>query len=442
MAQVKVYLASGHFERVTILQGVVVEVFNDCVHGHVELDPLCVAIIDTPQFQRLRHIKQLGGSYYVFPGASHNRFEHSIGVCFLAGQLIETLKSKQPELNITDREVLCVKIAGLCHDLGHGPFSHLFDRFLHQAAPHLRSHKNIDRPAEEIDGGSDDSTFFYEIVANKKNGVDVDKWDYFARDCHHLGITNNFDHTRVLKFARVIEVDGRKHICFRDKEERSIYNMFYTRTVLHQRAYQHVVCHAVEIMLTDALLKANDHLMIYGKEESRPLKMSECMDDMEAFSQLTDHVYHLILHGSPKNGLREAADILRRLERRELYRCISHTRPRSCPAVVRVEEISKRVVELSQGTVAPEDFKISVVKFDYGMCEKNPVDSVLFYKKKEPEKAVSRGTEEPISLLLPSTFCEFILRFFWKKSDASSEHGRLAFEAWLQEDGSWQKSES
>ncbi|KAI0241262.1 Deoxynucleoside triphosphate triphosphohydrolase SAMHD1, partial [Lamellibrachia satsuma] len=94
------------------------QVFNDCVHGHIELDPLCVAIIDTPQFQRLRHIKQLGGCYYVFPGASHNRFEHSIGVCFLAGQLIETLKFKQPELNITDGEVLCVKIAGLCHDLG------------------------------------------------------------------------------------------------------------------------------------------------------------------------------------------------------------------------------------------------------------------------------------------------------------------------------------
>ena len=55
------------------------QVFNDCVHGHIEIDPLCVAIIDTPQFQRLRHIKQLGGGYYVFPGASHNRFEHSIG---------------------------------------------------------------------------------------------------------------------------------------------------------------------------------------------------------------------------------------------------------------------------------------------------------------------------------------------------------------------------
>ena len=56
-----------------------VQVFNDPIHGHIELHPLMVKIIDTPQFQRLRYIKQLGGSYWVFPGAAHNRFEHSIG---------------------------------------------------------------------------------------------------------------------------------------------------------------------------------------------------------------------------------------------------------------------------------------------------------------------------------------------------------------------------
>ena len=55
------------------------QVVNDSVHGHIELHPLMVQIIDTPQFQRLRHIKQLGGQYFVYPGASHNRFEHSLG---------------------------------------------------------------------------------------------------------------------------------------------------------------------------------------------------------------------------------------------------------------------------------------------------------------------------------------------------------------------------
>ncbi|KAF6714557.1 Deoxynucleoside triphosphate triphosphohydrolase SAMHD1, partial [Oryzias melastigma] len=93
------------------------KVFNDSIHGHVELHPLLVKIIDTPQFQRLRNLKQLGGGYLVYPGASHNRFEHSIGVAYLAGVLAKTLQENQPELKITVRDILCVQIAGLCHDL-------------------------------------------------------------------------------------------------------------------------------------------------------------------------------------------------------------------------------------------------------------------------------------------------------------------------------------
>ncbi|XP_042610275.1 deoxynucleoside triphosphate triphosphohydrolase SAMHD1-like [Cyprinus carpio] len=87
------------------------KIFNDPIHGHMELHPLLVKITDTPQFQRLRHIKQLGGTYLVYPGASHNRFEHSLGVAYLAGCLVKALCDNQLELKITDEDILCVQIA-------------------------------------------------------------------------------------------------------------------------------------------------------------------------------------------------------------------------------------------------------------------------------------------------------------------------------------------
>ncbi|CAI7935068.1 HD domain-containing protein [Podarcis lilfordi] len=279
-------LGQGHVD--------IMKVFNDPIHGHIEMHPLLVRIIDTPQFQRLRYIKQLGGAYYVFPGASHNRFEHSLGVCHLAGCLIEALQKRQPELDINHRDILCVQIAGLCHDLGHGPFSHMYDgRFIPLVCPgtawkhedasvkmfeHLIDSNDLRpvlkyyglKPDEDIDfikeqiagpikteknssswpyrGRPEEKGFLYEIVANKTSGIDVDKWDYFARDCHHLGIQNNFDHVRFIKFARVCEFEGKNHICTRDKEVGNLYDMFHTRNCLHRRAYQHKISNIIETM--------------------------------------------------------------------------------------------------------------------------------------------------------------------------------------------------
>ena len=232
--------------------------FNDPIHGHIELSFLACRVLDTPQFQRLRDISQLGGVYFVFPGAASKRFEHSIGVAHLAKSFVQSLRKAQPELNITDQDVLCVELAGLCHDIGHGPFSHLFDgkvlprlmakgenhipgnahEFSHEHAsialldlliqenylmPDFRAHgldeKDIHFIQELILGDASDAppgfvwngrgsgkSFLYDIVANKRNGIDVDKFDYFARDCHVLGVTKSFDASRLMRFARVYPV--------------------------------------------------------------------------------------------------------------------------------------------------------------------------------------------------------------------------------------------
>ncbi|KAK3799490.1 hypothetical protein RRG08_035156 [Elysia crispata] len=101
---------------------------NDCVHGHIQLSRDLIKIVDTPQIQRLRDLKQLGLGSYVYPGATHTRFAHCIGVCHLAGTFMWQLHNCQPELKITERDIFCVQVAGLCHDLGHGPFSHMFEK--------------------------------------------------------------------------------------------------------------------------------------------------------------------------------------------------------------------------------------------------------------------------------------------------------------------------
>uniref|UniRef100_A0A8C1HI83 SAM domain and HD domain 1 n=1 Tax=Cyprinus carpio carpio TaxID=630221 RepID=A0A8C1HI83_CYPCA len=432
----------------------VLQVFNDPIHGHIELHPLLVRFIDTPQFQRLRHIKQLGGTYLVFPGASHNRFEHSIGVGYLAGCLVQALNERQPELLITKQDFLCVQIAGLCHDLGHGPFSHMFDgmfipkvrpgeKWKHEMASvqmfdHLVRVNGLEEVMvrhgltlpddlifikEQIAGPLDNSvlnsswpykgrpmekSFLYEIVANKRNGIDVDKWDYFARDCYHLGIQNNFDYQRFLKFARVCEVRGKKHICTRDKEVGNLYDMFHTRNCLHRRAYQHKVGNIIETMITEAFIKADPHIQIQGSS-GRIFTISSAIDDMEAYTKLTDHIFELILYSSAPE-LSEARAILHNIVCRRLYKCYTpKTKSRPC----------KRASKI-----------ILLIFCKVSSFEKNPINNVHFYCKNDPTKAI-KIRKKQVSKLLPEHFAEQLIRVYCKKTDDKSlEAAKKYFVQW------------
>uniref|UniRef100_A0A8C8GFX0 Deoxynucleoside triphosphate triphosphohydrolase SAMHD1 n=1 Tax=Oncorhynchus tshawytscha TaxID=74940 RepID=A0A8C8GFX0_ONCTS len=458
------------------------KVFNDPIHGHVEMHPLLVRIIDTPQFQRLRHIKQLGGTYFVFPGASHNRFEHSIGVGYLAGSLVQELNERQPELFISRRDILCVQIAGLCHDLGHGPFSHMFDgmfipkvrpesKWNHEEAslamfdhlvcenalePAMKEHglvlpddlvfikEQIAGPQNTVPlmvevswpykGRPEEKSFLYEIVANKRNGIDVDKWDYFARDCFHLGIQNNFDYRRFLKFARVCEVNGKKHICTRDKEVGNLYDMFHTRNCLHRRAYQHKVGNIIETMITEAFLKADPHIQIQGSG-GKMFTISTAIDNMEAYTKLTDHVFEQILYSS-SSELAEAREILQNITCRRLYKCVGQTQAEKRMEVsqvcVRCVARSRPQNDLQNVTLQPGDFvvNVSIINMDWGMKEKNPIDKVRFYCKNDPTKAY-RIRKDQVSKLLPERFAEQLIRVYCKKTDERTmEAAKKNFVQW------------
>lgn len=100
-------------------------------------------VLDTPQVQRLGNLKQLGCAFNTYPSCTHTRKEHSMGVAELAARLAQNIQTKQPQLGVTDMDILCVRIAGLCHDLGHGPFSHAYEAFLKAAWKHERDNPDM-----------------------------------------------------------------------------------------------------------------------------------------------------------------------------------------------------------------------------------------------------------------------------------------------------------
>ncbi|KAL0948970.1 hypothetical protein HGRIS_009072 [Hohenbuehelia grisea] len=311
-----------------------IRIVKDSVHELISWSPKLSEFIDTRQFQRLRAIKQLGTSYYVWPGASHNRFEHCIGVAHLARQMATHLKTIQPELGITDRDIACVELAGLCHDLGHGPWSHVWDgMFIPTAIPGstwtheqgseemldwLVADNKIDIPDDDLrfikamiagepsKCGSDEKIFLFHIVSNKLNGLDVDKFDYIRRDQVMVGDQGNISLNRLIQSARVID----NQICYDAKDSNLIYELYYTRFRLHKMIYNHKTAKAVEYMIIDALLKADPVLHIASRVE-----------DVKKFLHLTDDIMPRI-EADDNPALAPAQEIFARIRKRDLYKCV------------------------------------------------------------------------------------------------------------------------
>lgn len=440
-----------------------ITIINDPIWGPIELHPLCMRIINTPQFQRLRNIKQLGGCSFVYPGACHSRFEHSIGTAYLARMMGEELQKKHTEDKIiSDDDILCLEVAGLCHDLGHGPFSHLFDQQFREKCAGTWKHEDLSKKmlgeifkTLEQSGVNDDKQkmilknknfiealitppknpndqpikkpFLYEIIANEENKIDVDKWDYFSRDCHMLGLHHNFQSQRSIKLARVVD----NHISFPKSEYFNLFDMFYTRFTLHRRAYQHPVVKAVEMMIGDAFFKAEKKLMFPPDKPTEGQKcLSKSVECMDAYLWVTDDVLHQIrrLKSERPNGdsdLEDAQKIINRIYCRELYTLIGEksfkwsTVPELIPKGTLKEEMAKKI---SSDENDRKQFEIEVVEFHYGAGRTNPMEKVKFHSKEFDETSKrtqyrSIDMKDKKSDMMPTTFEQIYLRLYWKGSD-------------------------
>ncbi|KAF9782073.1 hypothetical protein BJ322DRAFT_1074190 [Thelephora terrestris] len=415
--------------------------FKDSIHGYMPFPQKICAFIDTAHFQRLRLVKQLGASYRVWPGAAHNRFEHCLGVAHLARCMVKHLQELQPELGITDRDVDCVQLAGLCHDLGHGPFSHVWDdKFIPVALPGKRwKHENasemmfddlvaknhIDLPNNDIqfikaliagdlsscsESQPPEKPFLFDIVANQRNGIDVDKFDYIARDTRVTSdIASSICTDRLINCARVID----NQICYDIKDANMLFELCHTRYSLHKLIYTHKTARAIEYMLVDALLAA-EPIMHFADHVTNPSK----------YLYLTDSITELIQMSNDEN-LCEAQAILNRITSRDLYKTVDykvfpwewkgHLRKFFSPELIVAaakshnpenDEERDTLRELSTQHII-----IDEAVLHYGMGNSNPIDKIRFYSKRKLNEC-SKAEPGDISSLMPATFGEVLLRIY------------------------------
>jgi len=287
---------------------------KDPIHGYVRISQTERSVIDTEPVQRLKRIRQLAGSEFVYPAANHTRFEHVIGTMHLAGTLGEALPIGLPR---SQREQL--RLAALIHDIGHGPFSHVFEPLL---AKYLgKSHEDFvpwlvkdTEIAERLEAAGLDARTLGQLaigkLANRKrpyldqiisSSVDVDKMDYLVRDSFHTGAGyGSFDVHRLLYAMDIID----NSLSVDRSAVATLESFLLARFESFRTIYFHRASRAVQIMLVRALEAARGelHLLDFDRIEDY-LKL----DDYKVWTQLKE--------------CKKSRKIMQDLEGRRLLKC-------------------------------------------------------------------------------------------------------------------------
>ena len=396
-------------------------IIYDNIHGYINIDNIASSIIDTSIFQRLRNIHQTGVLYLVFPTATHTRFEHSIGTYHLAKKLITNISNNQPELNITEEIINLVAIAGLCHDLGHLLFSHLFDdQFLSKLSnfdelklkTNNTSHENrsinllnylvetnninLDKYQLKVIGdliNPKESEYnkwknkyqigkwIFQIISNPVNSIDVDKFDYLTRDTQSVGLKCGFDFNRIINDAKVID----NKICYSHQCSEDIYQMFFLRYRLHRQIYNHKAVKSIEILVINLLF-----------EFEKELKISEYILDCEKMLELIDSfIWH--------NNINES-----------IKKIINDINQRKLPKLV-YQDISLYPIEYNEDKLKeffnPNTYTILKFKVGYVGSKLNPLNYITFYNLKTGQ-VISDNNVRDFSLLLTQKHQEHVIRIY------------------------------
>lgn len=241
-----------------------VKVFKDPVHRYVRvIDQVIWDLIATPEFQRLRRIKQLGTTYLTFHGAEHSRFNHSLGVYEIVRRIINKIENR-PAWNKEERLVtLC---AALLHDLGHGPFSHSFEKVFgldHEEFTRriILEDTNVNRILRKVDKDFPervakviDKTYDDKLVISLiSSQIDADRMDYLLRDAYYTGVSyGQFDMERILRVMRPTP----DQIVIKSTGMHAVEDYIMSRYQMYWQVYFHPVTRSAEVILTKIFHRA------------------------------------------------------------------------------------------------------------------------------------------------------------------------------------------
>lgn len=238
------------------------KIINDPVYGFINIPgDFVYDLIEHQWFQRLRNIKQLGLTSFVYPGATHSRFQHALGAMHLMSTAIATLRSKGIEISPDEEEATLIAI--LLHDAGHGPFSHALENSIIRGISHedlsLLLMKKLNEQytgrldlAIEIFTGRYHRRFFHELITGQ---VDMDRLDYLRRDSFFTGvIEGSVGSDRIIRMLNVVD----NSLVIDEKGIYSLENFLIARRLMYWQVYMHKTVLASESLLVNTLRRAKE----------------------------------------------------------------------------------------------------------------------------------------------------------------------------------------
>ena len=369
---------------------------KDPIYGYIRLTEVEKTIIDTLAVQRLRRIRQLAGAEYVYPAANHTRFEHVLGAMYLAGVVAENLP-----IALSAEEKQKIRLAALLHDVGHAPFSHLFEpmllKFLHRTHEDMSSWIIADSKLADVISaqGYDpkelsglavgkqqtlDKRFLGQIISSS---FDVDKMDFVVRDSYHTGA--GYGSVDVFRLIYTMDVlDGNLAVDITALP--TLESLILARLESFRVIYFHRACRAVQMMLLRALDLAKDDLEILR------------VDNPDQYLEWDDYSIWSKLNQNPKSR-----EILRDLSQRRLMKCAYEktffVKDELVSSVFTNENVRARLEEeiARKAGVPTESVGLDVPSLPsvpyHNVYEAGPIDIPIFLKTRSGTKIPQKITE-------------------------------------------------